>query len=152
MSEEFSGSEIESLRAEIANLKAMISANSGNIQDSGIDFAMMGSDDAEMPNVPIGGGMENFEPTFGADGSITIGEGYVCVGRKHYKLESGSGAGSGTYRLKVTLNVGGTSIKIEKGDGFADPEDEVSYIPLYELSNSGIVKDYRCNFCVPARE
>ena len=151
MSGETSGGEIESLRAEIASLKAMV-AGLAAMPDSGLDFIMMGSDDAEMPNVPIGGGMENFEPTFGEDGSITIGEGYVCVGRKHYKLESGSGAGSGTYRLKVTLEVGGTSIKIEKGDGFADPEDEVSYIPLYELSDSGIVKDYRCNVCVPARE
>lgn len=151
MSEDNLSGEIESLRAEVASLKAMV-AGLAAMPDSGLDFTMMGSDDAEMPNVPIGGGMENFEPTFGEDGSITIGEGYVCVGRKHYKLGSGSGAGSGTYRLKVTLNVGGTSIEIEKGDGFAAPEDEVSYIPLYQLSNSGIVKDYRCNFCVPARE
>ena len=151
MSGETSGGEIESLRAEIASLKAMVAAL-GAVGDGGFDFVMMGSDDAEQQIVPIGGGMENFEPTFGADGSITIGEGYVCVGRRHYKLSEKTMQGGGDFRLKVELGSNGADIQIEKGDGFQMPKDNVSYIPLYKLSEKGISKDYRCNFCVPARE
>ena len=152
MIEDKTDGEIGLLKAEIANLKAMVAAALGNIQDGGLDFVMMGQDDAEMPVVPIGGGMENFKPTFDGEGKITIGEGYVCVGRKHYRIESRSGDGSGAYRLKVALTIDGAVIEIEKGNGFDVPDGEVSYIPLYELSEKGIAKDYRGNFCVPARE
>lgn len=155
MSGETSGGEIESLRAEIANIKAMVSAALGNtgLLDGGFDFVMMGSDDAEQPIVPIGGGgIANFEPEITEEGEIRINQGYVCVGRKHYRVGGDTYESGGEFRLKVTLGVEGATIEIEKGDGFANPEENVSYIPLYEVSGDGIQNDYRGNFCVPARE
>lgn len=152
MSGETAGGEIESLRAEIASLKAMVAAL-GAVEDGGFDFVMMGSDDAEQPIVPIGGGgQSNFEPKFHENGEIEIGEGYVCVGRRHYTLSAKTMQGGGEFRLKVELGSNGADIQIEKGDGFQMPKDNVSYIPLYTLSEKGISKDYRYNFCVPARE
>lgn len=152
MSGETSGGEIESLRAEIASLKAMVAAL-GAVEDGGFDFVMMGSDDSEQPIVPIGGGgLSNFEPKFHENGEIEIGEGYVCVGRCHYKVSSTTYETGGEFRLKVVLSQDGADIEIEKGDGFAKPKDNESYIPLYTLTSSDIAEDYRCNFCVPARE
>jgi hypothetical protein len=60
--------------------------------------------------------------------------------------------GGGEFRLKVELGSNGADIQIEKGDGFQMPKDNVSYIPLYTTSETSILKDYRSNFCVPARE
>ena len=152
MSGETSGGEIESLRAEIASLKAMVAAL-GAVEDGGFDFVMMGSDDSEQPIVPIGGGgIANFEPEITEEGEIRINQGYVCVGRKHYRVGGDTYESGGEFRLKVTLGISGATIEIEKGDGFANPEENVSYIPLYEVSGDGIQNDYRGNFCVPARE
>lgn len=148
MSGETSGGEIESLRAEIASLKAMVAAL-GAVEDGGFDFVMMGSDDAEQAIVPIGGGIENFDVKKVGDETV-IGEGVVCIGRKHYLVGKSGLQGNGQYRLKVDLN--SMSVTVEKGDGFAEPEDEVSYIPLYEVVDGTIAKDYRSNFCVVARE
>lgn len=148
MSEDNSSGEIESLRAEVASLKAMV-AGLAAMPDSGLDFTMMGSDDAEMPVVPIGGGIENFDVKKVGDETV-IGKGVVCIGRKHYLVKESGLQGNGQYRLKVDLN--SMSVTVEKGDGFAEPEDEVSYIPLYEVVDGTIAKDYRSNFCVVARE
>lgn len=148
MSGKTSGDEIESLRAEIASLKAMVAAL-GAVEDGGFDFVMMGSDDAEQQIVPIGGGMENFDLKQVEDATI-INEGVVCIGRKHYKIGQCELNGDGEYRLKVDLS--SMTVTVEKGDGFAAPKDEVSYIPLYQVKDNSIVKDYRANFCVAARE
>ena len=139
---------IEAIMAQLQHLQSIVGAMFAG--DSGLDFSgMMGNDDDVMPVVPIGGGIENFDVKKVGDETV-IGEGVVCIGRKHYLVEESGLQGNGQYRLKVDLN--SMSVTVEKGDGFAEPEDEVSYIPLYEVVDGTITKDYRSNFCVVARE
>ena len=138
---------IEAIMAQLQELQSIVAAMGTG--ESGLDFSgMMGSDDDVIPNVPIGG-MENFD--LKKVGDLTkIGEGVVCIGRKHYKVSESGLSGDGEYRLKVDLS--SMTVIVEKGNGFEEPKDEVSYIPLYEVQNDSIVKDYRSNFCVVARE
>jgi hypothetical protein len=139
---------IEAIMAQLQHLQSIVGAMYAG--DSGLDFSgMMGNDDDVMPVVPIGGGIENFDLKLG-DGTKKIGKGVVCIGRQHYLVKESGFQGDGQYRLKVDLN--SMSVTVEKGDGFAEPEDEVSYIPLYEVVDGTIAKDYRSNFCVVARE
>ena len=139
---------IEAIMAQLQHLQSIVGAMFAG--DSGLDFSgMMGNDDDVMPVVPIGGGIENFDVKK-VGGETVIGEGVVCIGRKHYLVGESGLQGNGQYRLKVDLN--SMSVTVEKGDGFAEPKDEVSYIPLYEVVNGTIAKDYRSNFCVVARE
>ena len=139
---------IEAIMAQLQHLQSIVGAMSAG--DSGLDFSgMMGNDDDVMPVVPIGGGIENFDLKL-VDDTKKIGKGVVCIGRQHYLVAESEFQGDGQYRLKVDLN--SMSVTVEKGDGFAMPEDEVSYIPLYEVTNEMIEKDYRSNFCVVARE
>lgn len=139
---------IEAIMAQLQHLQSIVGAMFAG--DSGLDFSgMMGNDDDVMPVVPIGGGIENFDVKKVGDETV-IGKGVVCIGRQHYLVEESKFQGDGQYRLKVDLN--SMSVTVEKGDGFAEPKDEVSYIPLYEVTNEMIEKDYRSNFCVVARE
>ena len=103
---------------------------------------------------PIGGeGLQQFVPSRNKDG-ITIGPGVVCIGRKHYKVQGITAQGECEYRLKIVLGgLNEDKIEIEQGSGFDDPDEETSYIPLYQLDEEGeIIEDYRSNFCVVARD
>lgn len=139
---------LESIMAQLQEIQSVVYQMAAG--GSGLDFSgMMGNDDNEMPNVPIGGGIENFDLKKNGESKV-IGNGVVCIGRQHYIVNGCKLSGDGQYRLKVDLS--SMEVTVEAGDGFEGPDDEVSYIPLYEVKDNEIVKDYRSNFCVVARE
>lgn len=135
-----------------ARLHSIASETEGQGSTGQFDLGFEQFDTFSAP--PIGGdGIQQFVPTRNDD-QIKIGQGVVCIGRKHYKVSGISAEGGAEYRLKIVLGgLESNKISIEKGSGFEDPVDETSYIPLYKLGNEGeIIEDYRSNFCVVARD
>jgi hypothetical protein len=85
------------------------------------------------------------------DGEIKSG--CVMVGRRAIKV---SGlplkTKDGTYCVCVTLTSSTPEASIMAGDGFAAPDGNTSYIPLYTLKNGKIIEDYRGASTIPVWE
>ena len=59
----------------------------------------------------------------------------------------------GLYQLKITLSSSGTTCQVVSGVSLGtSPSGDVSYIPIYQISNGEITADYRGAFVVPAYE
>lgn len=81
-----------------------------------------------------------------------IGAGAFAVGRKFYRV-GGVAATSGSWSLKVTIPAdGGTPTgQIVGVDAFSQtPTETECWIPLFSLSNSEVVEDYRGAAMIPA--
>jgi hypothetical protein len=77
------------------------------------------------------------------------------VGRKWYTCSTGTGSGKadGLYQLKVTLSANGAALEVVSGVSLGtSPSGNISYIPIYQISNAKISADYRGAFVVPAYE
>lgn len=92
------------------------------------------------------------------DGSILSG--VVCIARQYYLVDGLSPAegesriSDGEYRLKFTLNNSTKQwvIVVEKGSGFAAPNDTTSYAPLFSIYDGEVAADYRNTVYLYARE
>ena len=110
-----------------------------------------------------GHGGTNDDVAVGGSGGIfawtaetrTIGTGGCMVGRKWYTCSTGTGSGKadGLYQLKVTLSASGATLEVVSGVSLGtSPSGNISYIPIYQISNAKISADYRGAFVVPAYE
>ena len=112
-----------------------------------------------------GGGSpgDNDDVSVGGSGGIfawtaatrTIGTGGCMVGRKWFTCTTGTGSGKadGLYQLKVTLSASGATLEVVSGVSLGtSPSGNISYIPIYQISNGKITADYRGAFVVPAYE
>ena len=109
-----------------------------------------------------GHGGTNDDVAVGGSGGIfawtaatrTIGPGGCMVGRKWYTASgTGSGKPDGLYQLKVTLSSSGATCEVVSGVSLGtSPSGDISYIPIYQISNAKITADYRGAFVVPAYE
>ena len=110
-------------------------------------------DRSKLPKGGAGGaavpGMALF--TYDAD-TNTIAGGAICLARRYYQVNSFTVTTSGAHRIKVTM--GSTfAATIEAGDGFAAPNSQYSYIPLYTFdANLAVTEDWRGAPCVQAWE
>lgn len=86
--------------------------------------------------------------------SRTIGPGGCMVGRKWYNASgTGSNKPDGLYQLKITLSSSGASCQVVSGVSLGtSPSGDISYIPIYQITNAKIAADYRGAFVVPAYE
>lgn len=66
----------------------------------------------------------------------SISSGCVIVGRTPILVQGVSGVSTGKWRVKVTIGQSSTTAEIEQGDGFTAPTESVSYIPLYDISET----------------
>ena len=121
----------------------------------------------KLPGGGSGGGSghsgTNDDVAVGGSGGIfawtaetrTIGPGGCMVGRKWFTCTTGTGSGKadGLYQLKVTLSASGATLEVVSGVSLGTaPNGNVSYIPIYQISNAKISADYRGAFVVPAYE
>lgn len=85
----------------------------------------------------------------------TIGPGGVMVGRD-FIMATGTGTSDmqdGAYYCKITL--GANTVEIYRSQSFSpflSHDGNVSYIPIYDISNGKVSADYRGAFVVPAYE
>ena len=144
---------IDELAARLAALEERLAkSDSGETQEDGmVDFPQY--DVGAPPVVPIGGGPDNFAFEELQDGSFKITSGFVWIGREAKGVSGKTFDESGEYRIKIEI-VDGSSVEatIEKGSGTEKPNGEISYLPLYVVSDGVVAKDLRYNFCVPVRE
>ena len=108
--------------------------------DAEDDLASLGGDD---------GGMFPWDTD-----TRTIGGGGCMVGRRWYTASgTGSGKVDGLYQLKVTLTLSGATCEVVSGVPLGTaPSGNISYIPIYQISNAKISVDYRGAFVVPCWE
>ena len=143
----------------VANLNDMLTNTVQNCADKGKHQILCryknGANDPVVHWLPfpddalVAGGGSKWTGSFSYfDGMIHSG--CVTVGRTPI-LVSGMSATSGDYRIRVTLGANPTAV-LESGSGFAAPSGNVSYIPVYTLSNGEVTADYRGSFVVPAYE
>lgn len=135
----------------------------------GADFASLFYLSKAALAAAIGGGGggghagDNDDVAVGGSGGIfawtaesrTIGPGGCMVGRKWLTCTTGTGSGKadGLYQLKVVITTNGATLEVvsEVSLGTA-PNGNVSYIPIYQISNAKISADYRGAFVVPCYE
>lgn len=110
-----------------------------------------GGHSGENDDVAVGGSGGIFAWT--AD-TRTIGAGGVMVGRQWYTASgTGSGKVDGLYQCRIELTASGASVSVVTGVALgAAPSGDVSYIPIYQITNGKISADYRGAFVVPAYE
>lgn len=147
-----SGEDIEMLAARVAALEAKIKDGTRDLNTTDL-MSFPEVDVGTPPVVPIGGGPDNFAFEELQDGSFKITSGYVWIGREAKAVPEKTFDESGEYRVKIEI-VDGSSVEatIEKGSGTEKPNGEISYLPLYVVSDGVVAKDLRYNFCVPVRE
>ena len=84
----------------------------------------------------------------------TIGPGGVMVGRQWVNATGvGANKADGLYHVKVTLTSSGASAEVVSGVSLGQaPSGNISYIPIYQITNGEISADYRGAFVTPVYE